>query len=517
MMQAAQGEAAGARFDTRYQVNLLVDNAEAEGAPVVGEELPTYANLVGRVEHMPRFGALVTDFTMIKPGALHRANGGFLLLDARTLLLQPMAWEGLKRALRMGEVKIESVGQMLSLISTVSLEPEPIPLDVTVVLIGEPMIYYLLAGLDPDFPGLFKVPVDFGEDMEWSEETLGAYARLIATRARRLELLPLEAPAVARVIERAARLAEDSRRLSLHGAVLSDLLREADHWARRRRGSGIAEEDVRQAHEARIFRADRIRERAYDLIRRGVVLIDLEGERVGQINGLAVSQLGGFAFARPSRITARVRVGPGKLVDIEREVEMAGPIHSKGVLILQGFLAGRYAMDRPLSLSASLVFEQSYSGVEGDSASSAELYALLSALAGVPIRQSFAVTGSVNQHGDVQAIGGVNEKIEGFFDVWRQSGGRGEPGVLIPAANVQHLMLRDDVVEAGREGRFRIYAVSTIDQGITLLTGMPAGERDAEGRFPEGSINARIEARLIEHARAAQAYAGGAGTGERET
>nr|HID14986.1 ATP-binding protein [Anaerolineae bacterium] len=491
----------------RYQVNVLVDHSESKGAPVIYEDHPTYNNLIGRIEHIAQMGALVTDFNLIKPGALHRANSGYLILDARQLLLQPYAWDGLKRALRSREVRIEPLGQALSLVSTVSLEPQPIPLDVKVVLIGERLLYYLLYQLDPDFGELFKVEADFNEEMARTPENNLLYARLIGTMARREGLLPFDRGAVARVIEHSARMAGDAEKLSVHLLSIADLLREADHWASVAGNGVVTADDVQRAIDAQIRRADRLRERVQEEIRRGTILIDTTGERVGQVNGISVVALGNFAFGRPNRITARVRLGRGKVVDIEREVELGGPIHSKGVLILSGFLGARYAAERPLSLSASLVFEQSYGGGEGDSASLAELCALLSALAEVPIKQSLAVTGSVNQHGEVQAIGGVNEKIEGFFDVCKARGLTGEQGVIIPAANVQHLMLRQDVVEAVEARQFHIYPVQTVDQGIELLTGIRAGEQDEEGNFPEGSINQLVEARLIELAEKQRAFA----------
>ena len=503
-----QGPDDGARTSPfqRYKVNLLVDNGGLTGAPVVYEDHPTHDNLMGRLEHISRFGALTTDFTLIKAGALHRANGGYLILDARRLLMQPYAWEGLKRILRSREIRLESIGQLLGLISTVSLEPEPIELEVKIILIGDRTLYYLLSALDPDFGDLFKVPADFGEDIDRTDGNVESYARLIATIARNDALRPLDAGAVARVMEHAARLAEDGEKLSIHRRVLCDLLREADHWAGRDAAATIVADHVQQALDARIHRADRIRERIYEQIRNGTILIDTAGESVGQVNGLAVSELGGFRFARPSRITARTRLGRGRVIDIEREVELGGPLHSKGMLILQGFLAARYAPDTPLTLAASLVFEQSYGGVDGDSASSAELYALLSSLSGLPLRQSLAVTGSVNQLGQVQAIGGVNEKIEGFFDICRESGLTGDHGVLIPHSNVRHLMLRQDVVDAVADGRFQVYPIATIDEGIALLTDRPAGERDPDGTFPENSVNRLVEDRLIEFARAARAF-----------
>ncbi len=489
-----------------YQVNVLVDHSQSQGAPVVYEDHPTYLNLIGRIEHVAQMGALLTDFNLIKPGALHRANGGYLIVDAREVLLQPFAWDGLKRALRSLEMRIESLGQALSLVSTVSLEPEPIPLDVKIVLIGERRLYYLLHRLDPDFPELFKVEADFNEAVDRDGENSKQYSRLIATMIRRDGLRPFDREAVARVIEHSARLAGDAQKLSIHLRGVSDLLREADFWAAEHDNGAVTGADVQRAIDAQVHRADRIREQLQERIQRGIALIDLTGECVGQINALSVISLGNLAFGVPHRVTARVRLGKGELIDIEREVDLGGPIHSKGVLILSGFLGARYAADRPLSLSASLVFEQSYGHIEGDSASMAEVCALLSALAQAPIKQTWAMTGSVNQHGQSQPIGGVNQKIEGFFDTCARPGLTGEQGVIIPASNVQHLMLRHDVVQAVAEGKFRIHAVENVDEAIELLTGVSAGERDEEGVFPEGSINQRVESRLVELAEAQRSF-----------
>jgi len=493
---AANGK--GAFAFRRYKVNLLVAHEEKSGAPVVYEDHPTFPNLIGQVEYLSHLGAMMTDFNLIRPGALQRANGGYLLLDAHKVLQQPYTWEALKRALRAGEIKVESLGQSVGLMNAVSLEPQPIPLAVKVVLLGERMLYYLLSQYDPDFSELFKVAVDFEDEMPRSPENHLLYARTIGSIARKERLLPLDRAAVARVIEHSSRLAGDAERMTTHTITLADLLREADFWATREERSTIGPGNIQQAIDAQNRRADRMRSRYLEEIRRGTILIDTSGQRVGQINGLSVIMLNQFTFGHPTRITARVRLGRGEVVDIEREVALGGPIHSKGVMILSSFLGARYAVDYPLSLSASLVFEQSYGGVEGDSASSAELYALLSALAEVPLRQSLAVTGSVNQHGEVQAIGGVNEKIEGFFDLCRMRGLTGEQGILIPAANVKHLMLRHDVIGAVAAGQFHIHPVSTIDEGIEILTGLPAGSRDADGHFPYGSINQRVEVRLIE-------------------
>jgi len=484
----------------RYLVNVLVEHSGATGAPIVCEENPTHDNLVGRIEHIAQMGTLVTDFSLIKAGALHRANGGYLVLDAMKLLTQPFAWEALKRNLRSREIRTEPLGQALSLISTVSLTPQPIPLEVKVVLVGPRIIYYLLHAYDPEFAELFKVAADFEDDFDRGPAADLLYARVVATIARREQLRPLDREAVAQVIEYAARAAGAAEKLSANLESLSDLLRESDYWAGSAGRAVATAADVQHAIDAQETRAGRLRDRVHEAILRGTLLIDTRGERVGQVNGLAVTELGGRAFGVPHRITARVRLGGGKVLDIERESELGGPIHSKGVLILSGFLAARYAARRALALAASLVFEQSYGGVEGDSASSAELCALLSAIADVPLRQSLSVTGSVNQHGDVQAVGGVNEKIEGFFDICRARGLTGEQGVIIPASNVQHLMLRADVVQAVADGQFAVYPVTSIDQAVELLTGVPAGERDALGAFPQGSVNFRVEQKLFEFA-----------------
>lgn len=484
----------------RYRANLLVDNSQSEGAPVVFEDNPSYLNLLGRLEHIAQMGALMTDFNLIKPGALHRANGGYLLLELDKVLLQPYAWEGLKRTLRSGQIKIESPAQMYSLISTVSLEPEPIPVDVKVALIGEPLLYYLVSELDPEFVELFKVAADFGGEMDRDEESQQLYARLIGDLARKEGLRFLSRGAVARVIEQSARWVGDGEKLSTQTRDIIDLLRESDYWAGGDGSEVIQTEHVQKAIDSKIYRSDRIREQVQELILRDTILIDTEGGQVGQVNGLSVYNLADFTFGRPNRITARVRMGKGEVVDIEREVELGGPIHAKGVLILSSYLGARYASKEPLSLAASLVFEQSYSGVEGDSASSAELYALLSAIADVPLLQDLSVTGSVNQRGQVQAIGGVNEKIEGFFDICKARGLNGKQGVIIPVSNEKHLMLRQEVVDAVAEDNFHIYSVETIDEGIELLTGMEAGETDEEGNFPPDSFNGKVQARLKEFA-----------------
>ncbi len=492
---------------SRFLVNLLVGRSEGENAPVVYEENPIFQNLMGRVEHVAQLGALVTNFLLIKPGALHQANGGYLLLDAIKLLSQPFSWEALKRALSTREIRIESLGQMYSLVSTVSLEPEPIPLGVKVILLGNRMLYYMLAEYDPEFGELFKVAADFEDEVERNPDNDQLYARLIGTLVRREKLHPFDRGAVARVIEHCSRRAEDAKKLSTHMESLSDLVREANYWAVQAGRKMVAHNDVERAIQAQIRRVDRLRERSHEDILRGILHIDTEGEKVGQINALSVFQLGDYAFAQPSRITANTRLGEGELIDIQREAKLGGSIHSKGVMILSSFLSSRYAAEQPLSLSASLVFEQTYGQVEGDSASVAELCALLSSLADVPIKQSLAVTGSVDQFGRIQAIGAVNDKIEGYFDICSKRGLTGSQGVIIPASNVEHLMLRRDVVEAAAAGRFHVYAVETVDDALELLTGLPAGAPDAEGYLPEGSLNALVAERLIYLAELRRAYA----------
>ncbi len=497
----------------QYRVNVLVDHSDSEHAPLVYEEHPTYQNLVGRVEYASVMGTLVTDFNLIKPGALHRANGGYLLLDAHRVLGEPLAWDGLKRTLQEGELRIESPQEALGMVRTVSLDPEPTPLQVKVLLLGSAPVYFLLSELDPDFRDLFKVAADFDDRMPRDSESEATYAHLVAALARREELLPLHRSAVEKVIEWTARLAGDSERLSTRTGGVLDLLQEADHWCREAGGTVVDGEHVWQTLEARRDRAGRIRDRMQEEILRDTVVVETDGERVGEVNGLSVLQHPGLSFGRPSRISARVRMGRGEVVDIEREVALSGPIHSKGVLILSAFLGARYAFDRPLSLSASLVFEQSYSGVDGDSASLAELLALLSAIGEIPLDQSWAITGSVDQHGRVQAVGGVNEKIEGYFHICRERGLTGRQGVLIPESNAKHLMLRPEVVEAVEEGRFQIHTVASMDAAMERLSGLKVGAPDEEGRYPEGTANARVAGRLQELAERRREYLGSGAEG----
>jgi lon-related putative ATP-dependent protease len=481
----------------RYSVNLLVDFSGKKSAPVIYEDHPNYNNLVGRIDHQAYMGSLVTDFTMIKPGALHKANGGYLIIDARKLLFQPYAWDTLKRTLKSGEIRIESLERTLSLISATSLEPEPVPLNVKLILMGEPLIYYLLSQYDPEFHDLFKIAADFDETVDRKEGDQD-YVRLLATIARREKLRPLSQNAVARVIEHSSRMVGDAEKLLTHLRSIKDLLTESDYWAEHNGHEQITNSDVQQAIDHKIHRLDKIKEKLYENIHRGTVLIDTEGKVTGQVNGLSVLQLGEFSFGQPSRITATTRLGNGRLVDIERETKLGGAIHSKGVLILSSFIAARYCRKTPFSLAASLVFEQSYGHVEGDSASLAELCAILSSVAQVPLRQDLAITGSVNQLGNVQPIGGVNEKIEGFFDICAKKGLTGSQGVIIPATNVKHLMLRWDVVHAAQSGHFNIYAVSTVDEAVELLTGMDSGTLNEQGGYQPDSFNGQVEAQLLQ-------------------
>ncbi len=481
---------------TRYGVNVLVDNANTSGAPVVLETNPTYNHLIGRIEHQAMFGALVTNYTMLKPGALHRANGGYLILNVRDLLLSPFAWDALKRALKDRQVRIEELGEQFSLVSTVTLQPEPIPLDVKVVLIGHPLLYYLLHYYDEDFPKLFKVKADFTTRMDRTPESNCDYALFIQTICREENLPPFDRGGVAKVIEYSSRLVEDQGKLSTRFGEIADLVREAVYWARRDGRAVVTAQDVQRAVEAKVYRSNAVEERIQELIKQGTLLIDIDGEAVGQVNGLSVIDLGDYTFSRPSRVTARTFMGRGGVIDIEREAKLGGRVHSKGVLTLAGYLGGQYAQDAPLNLSASLTFEQSYEEVEGDSASSTELFALLSSLSGFPLKQGIAVTGSVNQHGQIQPVGGITAKVEGFFDVCKARGLTGEQGVLIPAGNVRHLMLREDVVAAIAAGQFHVWAVNTVDEGIGLLTGREAGSRQPDGTFPEDTVHGAVVRQL---------------------
>lgn len=482
----------------KFKVNVVVKNEPGSGAPIIHLDHPTQGNLVGRVERVQQYGALLTDFTLIKAGALHQANGGFLLIDARKLLLQPFAWDSLKRAIASKQIKIEAPSDETSF-TTISLDPEPIPLDVKVIMTGDAELYEVLSERDPDFGDFFKVEADFGVLMDRTHENEIEYAKLIGSLSKKKHLRSLNRQAVAKVIEYSSRLAEDSRKLTAHIASIGDLLREADYWARKSKSNQIGKNHIEQAIDAQIYRSDRIKQAMLEQIDEGTILMDVEGERVGQINGLVVYNFSRNSFGKPARITTQVRIGKGDFLDIEREIELSGPIHTKGVLILQSLIANRFAKYSPLSLSASIVFEQSYGGVDGDSASSTEYYCLISALTGIPIKQSIAVTGSINQFGEIQPIGGVNEKIEGFFDVCKHRGLTGSQGVIIPRTNVKDLMLREDILNAVDEGVFAIYAIDHVDDGIEILTGIKAGTADKNGKFPRSTINNRVQKALDEY------------------
>ena len=485
----------------RYEVNVVLDATASPGAPIVEADLPTVNALVGRIDHIARFGALLTDFRLIKGGLLHKANGGYLLVDAVKLLQQPLAWPTLERALRRREIRIESLGEMLSVVSTVQLEPDPIPLDLKVVLFGERWVWALLQALDPDFDELFRVVADVGDDMPRAGGAERELARMLAGQAQALGLLPAAAPALARLIDHGARLAGDATRVTAQLRRLVDVLVEADHLARAAGASELGAAHVAAAVAARRGRAARVQELQREAMLREILAIATDGERVGQVNGLSVYEIGGESFGGPTRISATSRLGDGQVVDIQRETHLGGPVHAKGVLILSSFLASRFSRQQPHAIFASLVFEQTYGLVEGDSASLAELLALLSSIADVPLRQSLAVTGSVDQSGAVQAIGGVNEKIEGFFDLCRARGLDGTHGVIVPEANVGHLMLRDEVVDAVQAGRFAVHAVRQVDDALALLAGMPAGD---PLRPDPSTVNGRIARRMQDYAQLRQ-------------
>jgi len=480
----------------RYEVNVIVDNSELKGAPVIFDENPTYQNLFGRIEKEAQFGSFTTDFTLIKAGSVHRANGGYLVLPVEDLLANLFSYDGLKRALRNNRIVIEEPGERLGFISTKTLTPQPIPLNVKVILVGNPILYQALYAYDPQFQELFKVKADFDTTIERNEENLERYASFVCTLCGREGLRHLESSAIAKVVEYGSRLAADQRKLSTKFAEVADLIREANYYASQDRAEFVTAAHINKALEEKVYRSNLIQQKIVEMTNRGLILIDTSGSKIGQVNGLSVIGLGDFAFGRPSRVTASIGLGREGVVDIEREAKMGGPIHTKGVLILGGYLANKYAQEKPLSLSTRLVFEQSYEGVEGDSASTTELYAILSALADLPVKQNIAVTGSVNQRGEVQAIGGVNEKIEGFYELCKARGLKGDEGVMIPKSNARDLMLKDEVVEAVKKGLFHIYAVGTIDEGIELLTGVKAGTRREGGTFERNTVNHKVDQRL---------------------
>ena len=481
------------RFFERFGVNVLTDHAAGGGAPVLYESNPSLENLIGKLDQRVEYGTPVTDFSMIRPGALHRANGGYLVLDAERILTKPFAWEALKRAQNDGAIRIESVSQLMSLTYSVSLEPEAIPLNVKLVLLGTRHLYHVLREYDPDFDALFKVVADFDDHVDLTPGNLDAYAALMAHIVAESGIRHLTAEAVCRVFEHCSRLVEDQERLSTHVTDIRDLLQEANHIARSANAERIERTHVAEAIEQRIDRLDRFRDLVQENIAKGLILVNTSGEKIGQVNGLSVVSIGHMMFGQPSRITATARLGRGELIDIERESRLGGRIHSKAVMIVSAFIGSRYAKDQPLSLHASLVFEQSYGGIEGDSASIAEVCALISAIIDRPVRQDLALTGSMDQHGAVQAIGGVNEKVEGFFDVCCAQGLTGAQGVIVPAANRHNLMLREDVVTAVAEGRFHVHTMETVDDAMALLFARPG-----EARADTDAIDAEVRRRIAE-------------------
>lgn len=491
----ASASVLGSNTPPRYQINVMVSHDPAKGSPVVVDDLPAHNNLVGRIEQVTYMGTVATDFTLIRPGSLHKANGGYLVIEVEKLLEQPFVWESLKRTLRAGNIQVDALEKILTFTGTISLEPEPIPVTVKVVLLGDHRLLYLLREYDSDFDELFRVIADFEDDMDRTPENELRYARFIAGMVQQQGLLPLDKAAIARTIEMSARWAEDQNKLSLHAASLQEMLREATFCARTAGRNKVTADDIREARARQQHRAGRVRDQYLETLRKNLLMISVKGSEVGQINGLTVLMLPGFEFGMPSRITATTRYGDGEVIDIERSVQLGGKIHSKGVMIMSAFISTLFAQERPIPLSAQIVFEQSYYGVEGDSASLAELCALLSSLSGIPINQSFAMTGSVNQFGTVQAIGGVNEKVEGFFDACRLLDTHKGKSVIVPQSNVQNLMLRDDVLTAVKAGEFHIYGVEHVDEAVQLLMNTPAGKL-RKGTFTAGSVYARVLERI---------------------
>ncbi len=483
----------------KYEINLLVDHRHSKGAPVISEPNPTYYNLLGRIEYMSQFGSMTTDFAMIAPGALHKANGGYLILQAMDVLSSFMAWEAIKRVIRNHEIKVEDINEQFRLISTTSLKPKPIPSEIKIIMIGAPWLYQLLYRFDEDFRKMFKIKADFDIEMDRDGAKVEKYAAFIKVRCEEEGLRHFEREAVAKVVEYGSRLSQDQEKLSARFMYIADILREANYWAAQDNAEYVDSSHIEKAIHEKIYRSNMIEEKIVELINKNVLMIDVEGATVGQVNGLAVLDIGEYMFGKPSRITARTYMGKSGVVDIERQVKMSGNIHSKGVMILSGYLGEKFAQEAPLSLSASICFEQSYEGVEGDSASSTEAYCLLSSLSDVPIKQSIAVTGSMNQHGMIQPVGGINEKIEGFYHVCKVKGLTGQQGVIIPALNVKHLMLKEEVIDAVKKKKFHIWAISTVDEGIEILTGKKAGEKDKRGKYPRGSINYLVAHKLQEY------------------
>lgn len=490
-----------------FEVNVFVDNGETKGPPVIVESNPTFGNLFGKIERRFLYGAYISDHTMLKAGAMSIASGGFLLLNVRDVLTKPGVWEGLKRVIKDKEVRIEDPWEQFGFISSQGMRPQPMPIDAKVVLLGDPYLYQLLSYYDEDFWEIFRVKADFDYQIDNTKENVEEYACFAAKVCDEEKLMPMDATGIAKIAEQAARMVSDQEKLSTRFGLIKELIQEADYWARHDHAKIISGKHVQKAVEEKIYRHNLMDERIKEMIARGTIYIDVTGSVTGQVNGLSVYSLGDITFGKPSRITAKTFMGRGGVVNIERESQLSGKIHDKGVMILSGYLGWKYAQEKPLSLSASLCFEQSYEGVEGDSASSTELYAILSSISDVPIRQDMAVTGSVNQKGEIQPIGGINHKIEGFYQICKAKGLTGEQGVIMPKSNLKNLMLREDVVEAVKEGKFHIYAVSTIDEGIEILTGAKAGERMPDGKYPQGTVNYLVSKRLAEIAETMKGYA----------
>ncbi|MGM0442002.1 MAG: Lon protease family protein [Elusimicrobiota bacterium] len=480
----------------KYEVNVLVDNCETSGAPVINEEHPIYHNIVGKVEHQQKLGVLKTDFTMIKPGSVHKANGGYLVIQAMDILRNPYAWDALKRIIKYGDVEIESLQQKYGLVQTATLKPEPVKVDLKVVLVGKPFIYHLLYKYDEDFKKLFKVKVDFDSTMKRTKKSLKNYGNFVAQQCKEGDLLPFNREAVARIVDYSARQSVHKKKLSAKFLDIADIVKEGDYWAKKDNADLVEKSHIQKAIQEKIYRSNMIEEKIQELIDENTLMVDVKGEKIGQINGLAVLDLGDYMFGKPSRITARTYMGDGKIKNIEREADMSGKIHSKGVMTLTGFMGEKFGRDKPLAFSASITFEQLYEEVDGDSASSTELYCLLSSLSGIPLKQDLAVTGSVNQRGEIQPIGGVNQKIEGYFEVCKLKGLTGNQGVLIPAENTKHLMLKEEVIEAVRDEKFHIYPVKTVDEGLKVLTGTEASK-----------IYDKVDSQLEEYANLAAEYA----------
>jgi len=483
---------------SKYSVNVIVNNEERKGAPVVYESNPTYLNLFGRLEYKVQYGMATTDFTMIKAGSLHKANGGYLVVDAMELLRNPFSYEALKRALKNREIKIEDVLEQYRLVSTAGLKSEAIPLNAKVILVGNPYLYYLLHNYDEDSRELFKVKADFDSRMGRTPENIVKYAAYVAQCQKEENLLPFDRTGVARVVEYGSRFADHQEKLSTKFSLIADLIREAHYWAKKENSDVVTGIYVQKAVDEKIHRINRIEERLQEMMVEDTLIVNTSGEKVGQVNGLAVLDLGDYSFGKPSRITAKTYAGKAGVVNLERETKMSGKIHEKAILIITSYLGSKYAMKRPISLSASITFEQLYEMIEGDSATCAELYALLSSISGVPLRQTFAVTGSMDQNGDVQPIGGVNQKIEGFFELCKARGLDGTHGVIIPKRNIRNLVLNEEVVGAVRNEKFSIYAIDRMEEGLELLTNMKAGELQDDGTYPEGTINFLVEKRLTE-------------------